>query len=70
MDTSKINNVHKEKRFVQSTKICLVQQNFSFKHGSEETLYELSKKYTVDMFFFKIPARKFCIVSKKHRIPN
>ena len=53
-----------EKCFVESTKIWLTQHNFSFKYGSMEILLELTKKILL-IFFFAIPTKKFCIVSKK-----
>ena len=36
--------VHPEKYFVESTKIWLNQQSFSFKYGSMEILFELTKR--------------------------
>ena len=65
---AEIGCLHSEKRFVESTKIWLAQQNFSFKYGPMESLFELSKK--VLLIFFANPTKKFCIDSKKHGIAN
>ena len=43
-------NLHPEKSFVESTKIWLAQQNFSFKYGSMEILFELIKKILLIVF--------------------
>ena len=53
--------MHPEKCFVESTKIWLAQQNFSFKCGPMEILFELSKEILLILFAIK----KKCIVSKK-----
>ena len=57
-------SIHREKSFVESTQICLVQQNFSFKYGSMEILLQLAKK-TLFTFFAIQKENKNCIVSKK-----
>ena len=54
---------HPEKCFVESTKIWLAQQNFLFKYGSIEILFELTTK--ILLISFAIPTKKICIVSKK-----
>ena len=59
--------IHPEKCFVESTKIWLAQKNFSFKYESMKILFELIKKNIVDFFFFSIPTKKFCIVSKQKK---
>ena len=52
-----------KKCFVESTKIWLAQQCCSFKYGSMEILFELTKKMFLDVF--AIPRKKICIVGKK-----
>ena len=59
----KMNFLHPEKYFVESTKIWLAQQCFSFKYGSMEILFELTTK--ILLLFFTIPTKKFCIFCKK-----
>ena len=41
---------HPEKCFVESTKIWLAQQKFSFNYGLMEILFELSKKILLIFF--------------------
>ena len=59
---------HPEKCFLESSKIWLVQQNISFKYGSMEFLFELTKRILFN--FFALPTKIFCIDSKKHGIAN
>ena len=44
-------SLHPEKCFVESTKIWLTQQNFSFKYGSIEILFELIERILLISFF-------------------
>ena len=60
--------IHPEKCFVESTKIWLAQQSFSFKYEPMKILFELTKK--ILLIFFAIPIKKFCIGSKRHGIAN
>ena len=53
--------VHLEKCFVESTKIWFSQQSFSFKYGSMEILFELTKKNIVDFFFFFFNSNKISL---------
>ena len=55
--------LHPEKCFVESTKIWLAKQNFSFKYGPMVILFELTKKLLLT--FFAIATKEFCIVCKK-----
>ena len=64
----RFDDYHPEKSFAESTKTWLAQQNFSFKYGSMEFLFELTKR--IFLIFFAIPTKKFCIDSKKHGIAN
>ena len=52
-----------EKSLVESTKIWLAQQNFSFKYGSVEILFKLTK--TTLLIIFAVPTKFVYIVSKK-----
>ena len=53
--------LHPEKRFVASTKIWLTQQNFSFKYGSVEILFKLTKKYLKkNILLIQVKLKKFC----------
>ena len=45
-------NSHPEKCFVESTKIWFAEQNFSFKYGSIEILFELTKEILI---YFAVP---------------
>ena len=42
MKPGSLEKPHPEKYFVESTKIWLAQQSFSFKYGSMEILFELT----------------------------
>ena len=59
---------HPEKSFDEWTKIWFAERNFSFKNGSTEILFELSKK--ILLIFFAISTKNFCIISKKYGIAN
>ena len=61
-------NMHPEKCFVESKKIWLVQQCFSFKYGPMKILFEFTKK--ILLIFFAFPRKKSCYDSKKHGIAN
>ena len=58
----KIVRLHSEKYFVESTKIWLVQLYFSFRYGSMEILFELTKNI-VD-FFLQFQQKNFPSISK------
>ena len=55
-------SAHLEKCFVESIKIWLAQQDFSFKFESMEILFKLTKK---TMLFFAIPTKKIASSAKK-----
>ena len=62
---------HPEKCFIESTKIWLAQQIFSFKYESMEILFEITKEILLIFFFFlQFQQKTFCIDSKKHGIAN
>ena len=56
--------IHPEKCFVESTKIWLAEQSFSFKYESIEILFELTTEILLIFFFFN-SNKKFSIVSKR-----
>ena len=57
-------HLHPEKCFGESTKIWLAQQNFLFKYGSIEVLFEITKNIDF-IFIFQFPEQKFASLGKK-----
>ena len=58
--------MHQEKCFVETTKVWLAQQNFSFKYGSLEILFELIKEILlIFFFFFQFQQKKISSTAKK-----
>ena len=66
MKPGSLEKPHPEKYFVESTKIWLAQQSFSFKYGSMEILFELTTQILLN--FFEIPTKKKFASSAKQWI--
>ena len=56
-------SMHPEKCFVESIKVYLAQQSFSFKYGSIETLFELTTE--ILMIFLQFQQKNFASSAQK-----